>query len=73
MRAEADAVLRWLALVRSRRWLMIFDNVDRDVRPGDDDAQAYDVMSFLSAVGHGSVLITIPSFFYRRDRRVDRG
>jgi NB-ARC domain len=58
MKAEADAVLRWLALKGNRRWLMIFDNVDRDVGSDDEDAQAYDVMSFLSAADHGSVLIT---------------
>jgi NB-ARC domain len=58
MKAEADAVLRWLALQRIRRWLMIFDNVDRDVGSDDEDAQAYDVTSFLPAADHGSVLIT---------------
>lgn len=58
MNAEANAVLRWLALERNRRWLMVFDNVDRDIRSDDEDAQAYDVMSFLPAVDHGFVLIT---------------
>lgn len=31
MNAEANAVLRWLAVERNRRWLMVFDNVDRDI------------------------------------------
>jgi hypothetical protein len=54
---EANAVLRWLALKKNRRWLMIFDNVDRDVQ-SDEDIQAYDVTSFVPPADHGSVLIT---------------
>ncbi|KAI4136790.1 MAG: hypothetical protein LQ341_005446, partial [Variospora aurantia] len=57
MNAEADAVLRWLGLGKNSRWLMIFDNVDRDVQ-NDEDGQAYDVTSFLPAADHGSILIT---------------
>ncbi|KAI4287728.1 MAG: hypothetical protein L6R35_003007 [Caloplaca aegaea] len=57
MNAEADAVLRWLGLGKNSRWLMIFDNVDRDV-PNDEDGQAYNVRSFLPAADHGSILIT---------------
>lgn len=58
MEAEAAAVLRWLALEKNCRWLMIFDNVDRNVNLKEDDDQAYDVMSFLPGADHGSVLIT---------------
>lgn len=54
---EADAVLRWLALEKNRRWLMIFDNVDRDIQ-SDEDMQAYNVTSFVPPADHGSVLIT---------------
>jgi len=57
MKAEAGAVLRWLALEKNCRWLMIFDNVDRDVQ-SDKDIQAYDVLSFVPPADHGSVLIT---------------
>ena len=55
--AEADAVVRWLALEENRHWLMIFDNVDRDVQ-SDQDIQAYNVMSFVPPADHGAVLIT---------------
>jgi len=58
MKAKADAILRWLALEKNRRWLMIFDNVDQDIQ-FDDDIQAYDVTSFVPPVDHGSILITI--------------
>ena len=56
--AEAEAVLRWLALKRNQRWLMILDNVDRDVTAEEENAQAYDVTSFLPRADHGSILIT---------------
>ena len=55
---EAYAVLRWLSQGRNHRWLMIFDNVDRDVRSSKEDPQAFDFMSFLPPADHGSVLIT---------------
>jgi NB-ARC domain len=57
MEVEAGMVLRWLALEKNSRWLMIFDNVDRDVQ-SDEDVQAYHVMSFVPPADHGSVLIT---------------
>lgn len=57
LEVEADMVLRWLALEKNRRWLMIFDNVDRDVQ-SNEDVQAYDVISFVPPADHGSVLIT---------------
>ena len=56
--AKVAAVLRWLALEGNHRWLMIFDNVDRDVRSSEEDTQAFNVKSFLPSADHGSVLIT---------------
>jgi len=58
MEAEAEAVLPWLALEQNQRWLMILDNVDRDVTADKGDAQAYDVSSFLPPADHGYILIT---------------
>lgn len=58
MEAEAAAVLRWLSRERNDRWLMVFDNVDRDVKRSENDAQAFEVGAFLPAADHGSVLIT---------------
>ena len=55
---KANAVLRWLALDKNRRWLFIFDNVDRDYQAEAGDQQAYDIESFWPAADHGSVLIT---------------
>ena len=61
---KANAVLRWLALDENRRWLLIFDNVDRDYQAETGDQQAYDIESFLPSADHGSVLITtrLPHF-----------
>ena len=55
--AEARAVLRWLALPRNRRWLMIVDNVDRDYNGDDKDPLAYDIKSFLPPADHGYIEI----------------
>ena len=58
MEAEVAAILRWLALKGNHRWLVIFDNVDQDVRSSGEDSQAFDIISFLPPADHGSVLIT---------------
>jgi hypothetical protein len=51
-------VLGWLALPENTKWLIIFDNVDRDYEPGCGDPDAYDVTRYFSGADHGSVLIT---------------
>jgi len=55
---SADAVLQWLTFKGNRRWLVIFDNVDRDYHAEVEDSQAYDIESFFPAADHGSILIT---------------
>ncbi len=57
MRAKTNTVLRWLASKRNQRWLMIFDNVDRDMQSMKVDAQIYNITSFLSSVNHDFILI----------------
>jgi len=56
--AEAQAVLRWLALKENHQGLMIIDNVDREHSPDVGDPQAYDIEWFLPPADHGFVLIT---------------
>lgn len=58
MKVEAEAVRRWLAREKNTRWLMVFNNIDRDVQSDEEDTQAYRITSFLPAADHGSVLIT---------------
>jgi len=55
---SADAVLQWLTFKGNRRWLVIFDNVDRDYHAEVEDSQAYDMESFFPAADRGSILIT---------------
>ena len=60
--AAVEAVLKWLALEGNHQWLMIFDNVDRIIRSGEEDPQAFEVKSFLPLADHGSVLVTTNVF-----------
>jgi len=55
---KAKAVLRWLALEGNYRWLLVYDNVDRDYQAEPEDQQAYDLESFFPGSDHGSILIT---------------
>jgi hypothetical protein len=54
---SADTVLQWLNFKGNRRWLVIFDNVDRDYHAEIEDSQAYDIESFFPAADHDSILI----------------
>jgi len=60
--ADLDAVVKdvlgWLAQPRNTKWLVIFDNVDREYRTDGCDKDAYDVMLFVPTADHGSTLIT---------------
>lgn len=51
-------ILIWFNGPENNRWLLIFDNVDRDNSPEVDDPQSYDVEEFFPGVDHGSILIT---------------
>ena len=58
LEAEAQAVLKWLALPGNKRWLMIVDNVDREYSPDAENPHSFDILSFLPFADHGCVLIT---------------
>lgn len=49
-------ILRWLSLPSNVHWLIVIDNVDRDVK--DEDPQAYDVKEYFPEGYHGSIIIT---------------
>ena len=51
-------VLTWFNQHDNRRWLLIFDNVDRDTSPEINDSQSYDLEDFFPEFDHGSILIT---------------
>jgi hypothetical protein len=49
---------QWLSLPGNTRWLMVIDNIDRDLQSRMKDDQAYDYHDFLPHANHGNVLIT---------------
>jgi len=53
-----DILLQWLSLPDNTRWLLVFDNVDRDWQSTPPDPQAYDFQEFLPFADHGNVLVT---------------
>ena len=53
-----DNLLQWLSLPDNSRWLLVFDNVDREWQSLQQDAQSYNFQDFLPTADHGSVLVT---------------
>lgn len=51
-------VMRWLAREDNNKWLLVFDNVDRDYGRHTSDSDAYDIKQYFSSINHGSILIT---------------
>ena len=51
-------ILNWFDQPENNRWLLIFDNIDRDNSREADDPQSYDVDEFSPEANHGSILIT---------------
>jgi len=49
-------VSRWLSLPSNKHWLIIIDNIDRDIKV--KDPQAYDVEDYLPEAYYGSIIIT---------------
>jgi hypothetical protein len=56
--AVVQEVMLWLAREDNDKWLLIFDNVDRDYSRHTPDSDAYDVKQYFSWINHGSILIT---------------
>jgi hypothetical protein len=57
LEAMIRGVQQWLSLPSNRQWLLIFDNIDRDYKNGQD-SQSYDVKDFFPNADHGSIIIT---------------
>ena len=51
-------VLKWLSQRLNDRWLLIFDNVDREVSISSRDPEAFDVREYFPSADQGSILIT---------------
>lgn len=48
---------KWLSQPSNTRWLLNFDNVDRDYRD-EKDPHAYNLKTYLPGADHGSILVT---------------
>jgi NB-ARC domain len=53
-------LLTWLSQPANNRWLLVYDNVDRDSSPElkDKDPDAFDVTDYFPTADHGSILLT---------------
>jgi hypothetical protein len=49
--------MEWLSRTENKRWLIIFDNVDRDYQQ-ETDIDAYNVSNYIPEVDQGLILIT---------------
>ncbi len=56
--AIVETVLKWFSRPSNNKWLLIFDNVDREYSAQSKDPEAFDVKEYLPDADHGSILIT---------------
>ncbi len=56
--AIAKDVLKWFSQPSNNKWLLIFDNVDREYSAQDEDSEAFDIKEYLPEADQGSILIT---------------
>jgi hypothetical protein len=55
---RARDVLKWLAIEKNSRWLIILDNIDQYSPFNGPIGDAYDLVEFFPGADHGSILIT---------------
>ncbi len=51
-------VLQWFSQPSNNKWLLIFDNVDRDYSAQSKDSEAFDIKEYMPEADQGSILIT---------------
>ena len=56
--AIIENVLKWFSRPSNNKWLLIFDNVDREYSAQSEDPEAFDFKEYLPDADHGSILIT---------------
>ena len=52
-----NEMFQWLCQPSNNRWLLIFDNVDREFSASSEDSEAFDVKTYFSDADHGSILV----------------
>ena len=55
--AVVKEMLNWLARTDNNKWLLVFDNIDRDIL-NSHDPLAYDVKRYFPDADHGSIVVT---------------
>lgn len=53
-----EEVLKWLSRPSNSQWLLIFDNVDREISASSEDPEAFDMKDYFPKGDQGSILIT---------------
>ena len=56
--AIAKDVLKWFSQRSNNKWLLIFDNVDREYSAQSEDSEAFNIDEYLPEMDQGSILIT---------------
>lgn len=54
----AKGVLEWFSKRSNDKWLLIFDNVDREYSAQSEDPEAFNIKEYLPEADQGSILIT---------------
>ena len=56
--AIIDDVLKWFSQPFNNKWLLIFDNLDREYSAQSEDPEAFNIKEYLPEADQGSILIT---------------
>ena len=56
--AIMEDVLKWFSQPSNNKWLLIFDNVDREYSTQSEDPEAFDIKEYLPEADQGSILVT---------------
>ena len=54
----AKGVLEWFSKRSNNKWLLIFDNVDREYSAQFEDPEAFNIQEYIPEADQGSILIT---------------
>lgn len=59
-------LINWLSMPENGEWLVIYDNIDNDVRSEESDPLTYDINAYFPTSDQGSVLVTsrLPGFVW---------
>ncbi len=53
-----EEILKWFSQPSNNRWLLVFDNIDREYTAQSEDPQAFDIKEYLPEADQGSIIIT---------------